>query len=91
MTAHASDLDPYLWLEEVESEKALQWAREHNEKSLGALTAEARFDAYEATATELLNATDRIPYPRFRGGEIYNFWQDADHVRGIWRKTSLAS
>ena len=26
--------DPYLWLEEVEGERAMQWVREHNEKSV---------------------------------------------------------
>ncbi len=91
MTAQATETDPYLWLEEVEGEDALNWARQHNEKSLGTLTSDPRFEGYEAVATELLNSTDRIAYPRFRGGAVYNFWQDKTHVRGLWRRTSLDS
>ena len=37
-----------------------------------------------------ITPTDRIPAPAVRGAWIYNFWQDKDHVRGIWRRASLA-
>ncbi|MGH7972596.1 MAG: prolyl oligopeptidase family serine peptidase, partial [Limisphaerales bacterium] len=41
-------------------------------------------------ALEIAGAKDRIPEPEFIQGEIYNFWQDREHLRGLWRKTSLA-
>jgi prolyl oligopeptidase len=91
MTGHASEEDPHLWLEEVEAEKALDWVRAHNEKAVSHLTSNSRFKEYEAVAAELLNATDRIAYPRLRGGEVYNFWQDQSHVRGVWRRSTLVS
>ena len=39
----------------------------------------------------MAQAQDRIPYVSFLGGQLYNFWQDSAHVRGLWRRTTLAS
>ena len=32
----------------------------------------------------------RFLRPDSSGGQVYNFWQDAAHVRGIWRTTTIA-
>jgi len=43
-SAVASDAaDPYLWLEEVEGVKALNWVQEQNKQSLKILKADARY------------------------------------------------
>ncbi len=89
--AEDTGTDPYLWLEEVEGEKALDWVRARNKESLAVLEGDARFKPFEEQALEIVNAADRIPYGVYRGGHVYNFWQDETHVRGIWRRTSLDS
>ena len=38
---------------------------------------------------EIYNSDERIPRPSRRAQYVYNFWQDAVHERGIWRRTSL--
>jgi prolyl oligopeptidase len=83
--------DPYIWLEDVSSPKAMAWVNEHNDRTTKVLEADPRYQAYYADALAIAEAKDRIPEGRFRGGQIYNFWQDADHVRGIWRRTTAAS
>ena len=90
-TTVTAETDPNLWLEEVEGEVALAWVRKQNERSLKVLTGDKRYAALEDAATEIVNATDRIPYRTIRDGMVYNFWQDADNVRGLWRRTSLES
>ncbi|NGP54161.1 S9 family peptidase [Thioalkalivibrio sp. XN8] len=87
----AAEDDPFLWLEAVEGEEALDWARAQNERSLGRLEAHPEFAAIHARNLEILTSDDRIAYPALRGGQVYNFWRDAEHVRGIWRRTTLAS
>ena len=82
--------DPFIWLEDVDGERAMQWVRAENLKSLGVLEQDPRFATLHAEALAIAEATDRLPTPAFLGGQIYNFWQDATHVRGIWRRTSLA-
>ena len=82
--------DPYIWLEEKDSPRSLAWVEAHNAVTVKRLEADARYKTLYDEALALASAKDRIPMPRFLGGEIYNFWQDADHLRGIWRKTSLA-
>jgi prolyl oligopeptidase len=88
MTTSASE-DPYLWLEDVESEKALDWVRARNAESRAALEANASFKPLYERLLAINNATDRIPMIEKIGTGFYNFWKDATHVRGIWRRTSL--
>ena len=81
--------DPYVWLEEVSSPNAMAWVEAHNAATTKVLEADPRYGRLHDEALAIAAAKDRIPQPSFTHGEIYNFWQDADHLRGIWRKTSL--
>jgi prolyl oligopeptidase len=81
--------DPYLWLEQVEGPNALAWARGQNEVSLAELEAHPLFEPIHQRALEILTSDQRIAYPSLQGGMIYNFWRDAEHVRGIWRRTTI--
>jgi prolyl oligopeptidase len=81
--------DPYLWLEDVTGARAMEWVNSENAKTVGVLEADPRYAGLYNDALKIAEDKDRIPTPRFLSGEIYNFWQDADHVRGVFRKTSL--
>jgi prolyl oligopeptidase len=81
--------DPYVWLEEVSSPRAMEWVNAHNAKAQAVLEADPRYQSYYAEALAIAQAKDRIPFGRFLHGDAYNFWQDADHVRGILRRTTL--
>ncbi|WP_165190961.1 prolyl oligopeptidase family serine peptidase [Caulobacter soli] len=84
--------DPYIWMEEIEGERPLAWAKAQNDRSLAILQGDARYAGLESQALAILNAKDRIAGVSFAGdGSLRNFWQDADHVRGIWRATTLDS
>ncbi|MEM9285605.1 MAG: prolyl oligopeptidase family serine peptidase [Pseudomonadota bacterium] len=82
--------DPFVWLEEVEGEQALDWVRGENERSLAILEGQDLFGDLLDEATAILTSDDRVPNVSLRGGFAYNFWQDADHVRGIWRRIPQA-
>ena len=81
--------DPYLWLEQVESPRALAWVRAENERTLKPLLTNPHYQPFLDQALALAQANDRIPVPEFLGGQVYNLWQDAAHVQGIWRRTSV--
>lgn len=81
--------DPYLWLEEVEGEKALDWVRQRNAKSTETLQSDPTFDELQNDLLAILDSDDRIPSVSKRGDFYYNFWQDGQHPRGIWRRTTL--
>jgi prolyl oligopeptidase len=83
--------DPWLWLEEVEGEKALDWVKKHNVKSTAELEAVPEYQAIYDRTLEILDSDERIPYPNVRGDWLYNLWQDEEHERGIWRRTGLES
>ncbi|XUM05296.1 prolyl oligopeptidase family serine peptidase [Streptomyces venezuelae ATCC 10712] len=78
-----------MWLEDVSGEAALTWVAERNAETAEALAADAGFAPLKARVREVLDASDRIPYTVRRGAFLYNFWRDADHVRGMWRRTTL--
>ncbi len=82
---------PFEWLEQVESERSMDWVKAENARTLPILTGDARFAPLQAEALKVLSASDRIATPEFIGDQVFNFWQDATHVRGVWRRTSLAS
>ncbi len=81
--------DPYLWLEQVEGERALGWVEARNAGDTATLEAVPEFAEIHPKLVEIYNSSDRIPSGGFRGPWIYNYWRDADHVRGIWRRTFL--
>ena len=84
--------DPYIWLEEVEGQRAMAWVNEQNARSLGVLQGDPRYETLHQQALAIVQAQDRIPSPGFtHDGQIDNFWQDAQHVRGVWRRTTLDS
>lgn len=87
-TRAATDQDPYLWLEEIDSAEVRAWVEARNAETAQALC-DARFDADRRTLLDLLNADDRIPAISRRGQHVYNFWQDAAHPKGLWRRTTL--
>jgi prolyl oligopeptidase len=83
------EADPYLWLEDVEGEKALKWVAERSEATLAVLKAQPIFEETRQKALEILNSDKRIAYAGFQGKYLNNFWQDAKNERGIWRRTTL--
>lgn len=87
--ARAQTADPFLWLEDVNGARAQAWVEDENAKTLAVLAKDPRFAAFEDQATQIASASDRIPVPEIIDGTVYNFWQDAEHVRGIWRSTSI--
>jgi prolyl oligopeptidase len=90
--SHADSIaDPYRWLEEVHGDRSMTWVKAENAKTAAVLEKDPRYQAIYRQALTMAQSSDRIPYVTFRGGALYNFWQDSAHVRGIWRKTTLAS
>ena len=82
--------DPYLWLEDVHGAKALEWVKAQNAKSTAVLQADPEYQKDYDAILKVLDATDRIPYGELDHQYVFNFWQDAQHPKGIWRRTSSA-
>ena len=91
VAAQASAADPYRWLEEMHGDRAMAWVKTENAKTTAVIEKDPRFAGIYRAALAIGQANDRIPYVQFLGGQLYNFWQDSAHVRGIWRRTTLAS
>jgi len=88
-SAAFADDDPYLWLEDVQDEKALDWVRGQNEQTFDELRDNDLYKKLYDEAFAILTSDARIPKGSIVGDHFYNFWQDDVHIRGIWRRTSL--
>lgn len=85
-----STVDQYEWLRETHGEDALAWVRERNAETEQWLVTD-EFRALEGSLLEALEAPDRIPGVVKRGEHYYNFWRDAAHPKGLWRRTTWDS
>lgn len=82
--------DPHLWLEDVGGEKSLSWVRVRNALSQKALVAAPDFAPIHQRLLSIYDSDARIPAITQQGPWLYNFWRDAKHPRGIWRRTTMA-
>lgn len=80
--------DPYLWLEKIEGDEALSWVNDRNQATKKTLSSHPSFEPIQERILDILNSDDRIPFPGIQGEYLYNFWQDPDNPRGIWRRTT---
>ena len=81
--------DPYLWLEEVEGEEAIEWVKTQNKETLDKYEETELFKEIEKRSIEILDSKEKLAYPQFVGDEVYNFWRDEKYVRGLIRRMAL--
>ena len=82
--------DPYLWLEDIEGKKALDWVKKENAATDKLIVGRADFEADRKRAREILDDDRQIAEPgEVMGDTITNFWRDAANPRGLWRKSPL--
>jgi len=87
---HSGASDPYLWLEDVHGAKPLAWVKAQNVRSTAILQADPSYQMYYDAILRVMDASDRIPYGDLDHQYVFNFWQDAQHPKGVWRRTSIA-
>ncbi|MBM3883361.1 MAG: S9 family peptidase, partial [Verrucomicrobia bacterium] len=86
----ATPEDPYFWLEDTDSERALDWVYQQNRACTNQLTASPEFASLTQRMLAIRDSKEKIPEPNKRAAYYYNFWRDDHHVRGLWRRTSAA-
>jgi len=87
-TVSAPDDDPYIWLEDIEAQQAVAWVDAQNAATLQRFGGPG-FIADRDMLRAILDRPDNIPFIARRGALVFNFWNDAEHPRGLWRSTTL--
>ncbi|PEQ13967.1 S9 family peptidase [Novosphingobium sp. PC22D] len=88
----ATPEDPYVWLEDIHGEKALEQVEAWNAATMDALTQSPAFEADRKRAKAIMDDPAQIAEPaQVMGDVVTNLWRDAAHPRGLWREASLAS
>jgi prolyl oligopeptidase len=83
-------VDKYQWLEDVAGPRSMTWVKEQNARTTKALESDPRFAGLKEAALKVYESPDHLAIPVLKKGTVYNTWQDAQHVRGILRRTTLA-
>jgi prolyl oligopeptidase len=86
----ADPTDKYIWLEDVNSPRAMAWVKGEDARTAKIMEADPRFASYNAAALKVSEDPSRLPMPGLQGEEVYNFWNDEKNVRGLLRKTTLS-
>ena len=79
--------DEYRWLESLQSPRVDAWVKTQNDRTFLALQQDHRFDGIKTELLKAATANDRLTYPALRWGWIYNYWADATHRKGLWRRS----
>ncbi len=84
--------DPYIWLEEIQGERALAKVDQWNADTEAVLTVQPEYPLAKAWAKQILDDTRQIALPdAIMGDMVTNLWRDADNPRGLWRIAPLDS
>lgn len=84
--SQTNDADPYLWLEEVEGQKPLDWVKAENALSDKVIATQPIYKPLQKRYLDVFNSKDRIMYPDMVGDYVYNLLQDEQYERGLWRR-----
>ncbi|HEX9081573.1 MAG TPA: prolyl oligopeptidase family serine peptidase, partial [Holophagaceae bacterium] len=76
--------------EDIAGEAALAWVRARNADTAEALEGTPDYHTLQDGLLKILDSTAKIPYVTPHGDWYYNLWRDAQHPRGLWRRTSPA-
>ena len=87
-TIAAPDDDPYLWLEEVEGGRAVDFAEQQSRRTLETF-GDGQFARDRDLLAAIYDRPDNIPYVTRHGGLLYNLWKDTHNPRGLWRRTTI--
>ena len=79
LTAQQASADPFIWLEDIDGQRSMDWVNAHNASTVAELSALPMYQSIYDRTKAILDSKDRIAYPRIVGDMLYNFWQDADH------------
>lgn len=82
--------DPYLWLEDIDGEKALSWVRTANQETDKSLTNNPLYKSIYADVLSALDSKDKLPEVNIIGDMVYTLKKDVDHPRGLYQRTSMA-
>jgi len=81
--------DPWLWLEDIDSEKSLNWVRAENQSTAERLKSNPIFGELYSEAKTILNSASRLPDVYQDEDWLYNVWRDENNPRGVFRRTTL--
>ncbi len=82
--------DKYLWLEDTSNPQTMDWVKAENARTVAAFETDPQFATYYADALNILNDPEKLAVPGLNGDWVYNQWKDAEHLRGLLRRTRLA-
>ena len=89
MAAAPDPVDPYLYLEDIDGQASMDWVHAQDAVTVKELEGDPAYQPLHDRLLAIFDSKERIPSINKIGPWYYNFWRDADHVRGIMRRATL--
>ncbi len=89
VNAKDAEHDPFIWLEDIDAPKSMEWVLEQNQRTADEYKANPLYQELFDQALATLNNKSRIPSVSQRGDWVYNYWKDDNNPRGIYRRAKL--
>src|SRR3989449_3731547 len=68
--------DSFVWLEDVEGQRSMEWVNAKNAATIAALTRSPLYQTFYDRIKHILDSKDKIAYPEIIGSSLYNFWKE---------------
>ncbi|MFT5571963.1 MAG: prolyl oligopeptidase [Cryomorphaceae bacterium] len=91
LSSFAQTDDPYLWLEGIDDEKALNWVGTTNSITDKNLASTPVYKEIYADTLSALNSQDKLPDIKIKGDWVYYLKKVADHPRGLYIRSTIKS
>lgn len=83
------EADSFQWLESINSSASRAWVQRQNSRTVATLGDLKTLPAYQRLLALQKQGGTSLPRVRAIRDRLYNFWQDEEHPRGFWRRTTL--
>ncbi len=87
--ANTHDEDPFIWLEDIDGERSMEWVLSQNKQTADQYKAMPIYQELYSEAISALNGKSRIPSVTQKGEWVYNFWKDDKNPLGVYRRAKL--
>lgn len=79
--------DPYLWLEEIHGDQALQWVDNQNARTIEYIESLSHFKPLENRCLSILKTQEKLLTTKKRANDYYTYRIDEKNKRGVWLRT----
>jgi len=81
--------DEYLWLQNIDGERAMSWVENANQTTANKLTKDPLYQEIYSDVLAALDSKDKLPELNIIGDYVYQLQRSAEKPRGVYERTKF--